>query len=273
MTGASASELVPPLGVGECLVPGYTVTEHLRRGSLLDVYAVWSSQRQCACVAKVLRPDRVHAGRNRRQLVREGRLLMRFSHPHIVRAYQLIAGDPPALILETLSGETLAHLIAHNARGLRMADVVILGLQLCSAVQYMHAEGLLHLDLKPSNIISQCGVAKVLDLDSAQAPGPGRGQGTRQYMAPEQVRREVLGPAADVWGIGVVLFEAATGRLPFEWNTTRENPEVRRDAQSIRVYRKRWPSSLCRTIDASLHADPRERPTVKQLADTLEKVL
>src|SRR6185437_3077210 len=111
---ASPPQLVPPLGAGERLQPGYTVTEHLRRGDRLDVYAVWSAYRQCACVAKVLRPDRVCITRNRRRLVREGRLLLRLSHPHIVRAYQVIGGDSPALILETLSGGTLAHLIAHN---------------------------------------------------------------------------------------------------------------------------------------------------------------
>jgi eukaryotic-like serine/threonine-protein kinase len=273
MTSAAASQLVPPFGAGECLQPGYTVTEHLRRGDRLDVYAVWSAHRQCACVAKMLRPDRVCITRNRRRLVREGRLLLRLSHPHIVRAYQVIAGDNPALILETLSGGTLAHLIAHNPRGLRLADVVILGLHLCSAVQYLHAEGFLHLDLKPSNIISQCGVAKVLDLDIAQPPGPGHGHGTRQYMAPEQVRREVLGPAADVWGLGVVLFEAATGHLPFASHATTNTSRLVQDAESIRTWRPRWPRSVCGTIDAALHANPRQRPTLHELARSLESAV
>ena len=91
---------------------------------------------------------------SRRRLVREGELLLELAHPHIVRAYELRRRAPhPVLVLETLGGETLEHMIQSAPRRLAIADVAHLGLQLCSAIGYLHGHGYLHLDLKPSNVI------------------------------------------------------------------------------------------------------------------------
>src|SRR5690242_5153694 len=101
----------------ECLdaragpVPGYHVVEHLRRGSLMDVYDCWSVERRCRCVVKVLRPDRSQDQHASRRLVREGRLLQRLVHPHLVRAYEIVRQPRPALVLETLTGATLGYLL------------------------------------------------------------------------------------------------------------------------------------------------------------------
>jgi eukaryotic-like serine/threonine-protein kinase len=202
---------------GACLAPGYRVLGHLHRSSHVDVYDVWSTERHARCVAKLLGPERADDPSARRRLLREGRLLSRLSHPHIVRAYAVLAEPRPALILETLTGATLAYLVAQSKGGLGARGVAVLGLQLCSAIDYLHSQGVLHLDLKPSNIVAENGLARVIDLDIARAPGRGHGEGTRQYMAPEQARRAELTPATDVWGIGAVLFEATAGRRPFDF--------------------------------------------------------
>src|SRR5439155_1630685 len=88
------------------------------------------------------------------------------------------------------------------------------GIHVCSAMHYLHRRaGFLHLDLKPSNIVCEQGHAKVIDFSIARRPGRGhKGAGTRQYLAPEQARGDLVTAATDVWGIGVVLFEVATGR-------------------------------------------------------------
>src|ERR671933_1927171 len=264
-------EVAPPLSKGEPRAPGYKVAAHLNRGRTLDVYEVWSEERACRCVAKVLRPDRADDRKARSRLLREGRILKRLTHLHIVRAYEVLEEPRPTVILETLIGDTLEYLISvHRRRRLPLSDVVFLGLHLCSAMHYLHRQGLLHLDLKPSNIISNLGLAKVLDLSIARPPGRARrrGIGTRQYMAPEQARGGLLSEATDVWGIGAVLFHATTGRRPFEAETGRTYQQLERRADPVRAHR-RIPAAFGTAVDRCLDPDPSRRPTVDELAELL----
>jgi serine/threonine protein kinase len=127
------------------------------------------------------------------------------THPHIVRAYEVLELPEPVVVLETLKGATLSYLIEdeYERRGLPFGEVVALGLHLCSALAYLHSERLLHLDLKPSNIVSELGRAKVIDLSIARRPGRAKkGCGTRVYMAPEQAVGGMLSDATDIWGLG-----------------------------------------------------------------------
>ena len=87
---ATRSPVDTPVAAGERLARGYEVIAHLRRGRDLDVYDVWSQERDCRCVAKAPRPDRRASTSTRRRLRHEGRLLLSLAHPHIVRAYELI---------------------------------------------------------------------------------------------------------------------------------------------------------------------------------------
>jgi eukaryotic-like serine/threonine-protein kinase len=182
---------------------GYEPIEHLSRGHAYDTYDAWSHERGCRVVLRMLRDDRPE---HRRDLLREGRLLQRLTHPHIVRAYET-RRRPPMVVLETLGGATLAALLEDGP--LDRDDAVEMGRQLCSAIGYLHRQGWLHLDLKPSNLIADGGRLKVIDLSIAQRPGRiDPGTGTERYMAPEQARGGVVGPATDVWGIGRALQEA-----------------------------------------------------------------
>ncbi len=269
-----SAEAPPPavLAEGDPLAPGYRVINHLSRGRYLDVYEVWSEERLCRCVAKVARPDRSDDRSLRAELLREGRLLRRFTHPHLVRAYEVIEAPRPAVILETLTGSTLADLIEHHRR-LPLVEVAVLGVQVCSAVHYLHLHGILHLDLKPGNIVSDCGIAKEIDLNIARRPGRRRGvRGTPLYMAPEQVQGRSLTEAADVWGIGSVLFEAATGEAPFERDRETRYPQLARRAASIRSYR-RVAAPLAAAIDACLEPEPSARPTLPALSAALRGFL
>ena len=256
---------------GERLAHGYRVIRHLARGKALDVYDVWSEERHALCVAKAPRPDRVDDAGTRRRLRREGRLLLRVTHPHVVRAYELIERPRPVLILESLTGATLGYLIDSRPRKLPPGDLVYLGLQLCSAVRYLHGFGVLHLDLKPANVISENGIVKVIDLSVARPPGRARpGVGTRQYMSPEQARGGHLGPAADVWGIGAVLYAAATGRRPFYGlDETTQHPQLETRAAPVRTHR-RLPLSLARIIDQCLEPEAEDRASPAELFDQLD---
>jgi serine/threonine protein kinase len=184
----------------------------------------------------------------RRRLLREGRLVARLTHLHIVRAYETLLGPRPVVVLETLPGETLARLIDDRPRRLPTVDIAHLGLCVCSEVQYLHRHGVFHLDLKPSNVVANCGLAKLLDLSIARPLGTTRGGlGTTGHMAPEQAGGGLLGPLTDVWGLGAVHFEAATGR-----------PACDEDAAAV---------------EACLDPAPERRPTVARLTESLSGLI
>ena len=256
--------MTAPLESGSVLAPGYTVLQHLRRGSDVDVYEVWSEERACRCVAKRLRADRLGQAQPTRRLLREGRLLRRLMHLHLARAYEVV-DNPPTLILEVLTGQTLERRLLERGR-LPAEEVAALGVQLCSVLHYLHRQPLLHLDLKPSNVVCERGLVKLLDLSIARPPGRVRpGVGTRLYMAPEQARGGCVCAATDVWGLGVVLFEAASGRRPFD-----SGPDGPRYPQLVGradplPRGRRVPSRLARVIDAALDPRPEARPALNEL--------
>jgi serine/threonine protein kinase len=231
--------------------PGYRVIEHLSRTRRFDTYEVWSEDRACSCVAKVVRDDRLGEPRVREALIAEGERLIGLVHPHIVRGYELITQPETALIMETLDGETLAHLIDRTPGGLPPEDVAWLGLHLGSALRYLHNRDLLHLDVKPANVVAENGRAKLLDLSLARPPGRYEpGVGTWCYLSPEQDAGDELDPAADVWGLGMTLYEAATG------------DEVEGRPPSARG---RTADAIAALVDACLEPDPAARPTLQDL--------
>ncbi|WP_053711822.1 serine/threonine-protein kinase [Streptomyces sp. NRRL B-3648] len=293
---APAEPDTPPLPPGTEPAPGYEILAGLARTGWLDVYDAWSAERDCRCVIKVVRADRRGERRLGERLLREGRWLRDFTHPHLVRGYDVRTEPEPLVVLETLTGETLSHLLHRLRHRPSAADVALLGAQLCSAAHYLHGRGLLHLDLKPSNVVVERGLAKVLDLSVARPPGPApAGVGTCCYLAPEQARGGPLTAAADVWGIGVTLFEAACGDLPFDCRATGGTagrtyagdepgtgtgtgapedrcPPPERTAPPAGS-RRRLPPALAAAVDGCLRPDPAARPTVAALAAALEAVL
>ena len=233
---------VPP---GRELVPGYTVIAHLSRGETVDAYEVWSTERVCGCVARALRDE--HAGRERprRRLQREGELLASLTHPHIVRGYEVVDAPRVVLVVEKLHGETLEQLIAGRRRP-PVDEVRRLGVQLCSALGYLHRHGRLHLDLRPSNVVSEGGRAKISDLSHARAPGPAPVcVGARAARSPEHARGEAVSVASDVWALGAVLHELLTGR-------------------------RRVPRALAEVVDACGDPVPEGRPALYEVLDALE---
>src|SRR4051812_788867 len=252
-------------------LPGLVVLEHLNRGPDLDVWEVWSERRACRCIAKTVAPGASRGARSR--LLREGRLLRRLSHPHLVRAYE-VHEDPPAVVMETLGGATVSWIVREGGVRLSARDLGYLGAHLASAVAYLHAEGWLHLDLKPSNVISDAGHAKLIDLSLTRRPGRrvAPGIGTAQYLSPEQARGDVVGPAADVFGVGATLWAAATGLRPFAAPRDGEpHEQLTRRAEPVGRTR-RLPRDLARLIDECLEPEPERRPDIRTVLARCEAV-
>lgn len=257
-----------PLQKGEILLPGYRVMQHMRRGGDTDVYHVWSEERLTGCIAKTLQPEKREDEIARKRIIREGTYLKQLSHPNLVRGYEIVRDPTPILIQETLTGETLSHLIRNLAKEgnfLPLKQLAHLGMQLASVVHYLHQYNILHLDLKPSNIISQPPLAKVIDLNLAGPPGEERkGVGTRQYMAPEQARGDELTRAADIWGLGAVFFFAITGKRPFRSMDDGNYEQLERPAESVLSYREIDPS-FAELIASCLQEVPEKRPTTTEI--------
>lgn len=262
-----------PLEQGVALLPDYSIAAHLSRSHFLDIYEVWSGERACYCVAKVLRPDWRDDPEQRRDLLREGRLLKRLTHMHLVRAYEVHTQPDPVVILESVVGPTLARYLAGRTRRVPLGAALSIGIGLATAIHYLHRNGVLHLDLTPSNIIMQGPITKLIDLSAARPPGRGPSRwGTDEYMAPEQVRGGYFSVATDAWGLGAVLFEVATGRQAFSFDAaTGHHAQLVRRATPLRASR-RVPVAFAAIVDRCLDPDPARRPEIAEIIAALQQM-
>ncbi|MFZ2501839.1 MAG: protein kinase [Nocardioides sp.] len=238
MTAAPAPGEPPILAEGEELAPGYRVVELLSRGQAMDVYEVYSEKHWCNLIAKTIRPDRKEP-RVRRRLLNEGDVLSRVNHPHLARWIDTVRGPRPVVLTEIVYGDTLEEIIEDSPRRMSAKSLEVLAQQLRSALHALHQIGILHLDVRPANIINRAGTAVLIDLSIARPPGRvPRGYGTPGFMPPEQRSGGFVTEASDAWALAMTLYVAATGVLP--------DPD--QPIPSIRTHR-RLPRELADYID------------------------
>ncbi|WP_018505877.1 protein kinase domain-containing protein [Parafrankia discariae] len=190
-------------------LPGYGIGGELGSGAFGLVLAGYHQELDRRVAVKVLASGAAEAAADFRT---EARLLSRLDHPHIVRTYDYVTrGDLCLLVMEMLPGGTLTH------RVMRPEAACAVGLAVADALAHAHAHGVLHRDIKPANIlftdagqpkITDFGISKVFEGSASTAS---RVVGTPRYMAPEQITGDRLGPATDLYALGVVLYELFTG--------------------------------------------------------------
>jgi eukaryotic-like serine/threonine-protein kinase len=267
---------------GAPIAPGRTVLREIGGGSRYEALLVWDERLFAIMVAKVLRPDQAEDEHALRELRREAEALERLAHPVIVRGFDAVLDGPhPHLLIEHLEGPTLRRVIKKGGP-LPLQQVLPLALHVAAALHFMAGERMVHLDVKPDNIVM--GVPPRLidlsiasDLDrAARLRGP---IGTDSYMAPEQCGEGgPIGPASDVFGLGATLFHALTGGKPFAREPgarDSDDPAVRFPQLSREPLPlpRRLPAALIRLVERMLARDPAYRPAAAQVAAELEPLV
>ena len=206
----------------------YRVLERLGAGGMGEVYRAHDTHLDRDVAIKLLPAGMLGDEAARRRFRREAEALSRLNHAHIATVHDFDSADgADFLVMEYVPGPTLSERIATGP--LPEREIVALAGDVASALEEAHERGIVHRDLKPANIVvTPKGRAKVLDFGVAQLSGTiadveqtitqtiSEVAGTLPYMAPEQVRGETVDARADIYALGVVLFEMLTGRRPFD---------------------------------------------------------
>jgi serine/threonine protein kinase len=260
---------------GDAIAPGRTVLRLLGGGQRYEVFLVWDDHRLAVLVAKVLRPELASDPAALRELTREGEALARLAHPVIVRGFDVVAeGRFPHLLIEHLEGPTLRDLIARDG-ALPLEQVLPIGLFVASALHYLAVERIVHLDVKPDNVVMGA-PPRLIDLSVARTVAAAarlrRPVGTDGYMAPEQCDPAFgpVGPPADVFGLAATLHHAVAGTRPFARDGEQRFPQLERDPAPLP---RHVPRELAELLRAALVRDAAARPTAAELAAGLEPLV
>ena len=255
---------------GSKLAPHHTVIGTVdNKPGRHPVYIVWDHRSWCPMACKLF-PSRERAAK-------EAAVLAALSHPNIVRLFGM--GNEANLLLEFVDGPTLADLLDTNRTGhLSLSDALRVAIHLGAALEHTRDRGFVHLDLSPSNIIVAAGRPVLIDFGLARRlgePRPSRVVGTSSYVSPEECLRQEVTPAADVFGLGVLLYELLTGALPFPKKRKDDDPYPQTEMQPtpLRQRRPGFPKALDDLVLSALRRDPAERPSLVALLPRLHDLI
>jgi len=197
-------------------VKGYELIELVGRGAASEVYKARRLSSGQVVAVKVVRRGSGEGARQFGQLANEFRVARQWTHPNLVRLYELVAARlllwklQVALVMEYVPGETLK-----SGKSFTPLHFVECYVQLAEAMQYMHQHGTIHLDMKPQNVIvTPTGQAKIMDFGLCTRKGRynPRVQGTPDFMAPEQMRKGWVDERTDIFNLGATMFSVITGK-------------------------------------------------------------
>jgi len=263
----------------------YRIAGELGRGAMGVVYRAFHRRDGTPVALKTVRLDLIAASEREaalRRLRQEARILAKLEHPDIVRAYDYGEdGELTWLALEPVGGVDLLRAVQESGATNPAFMVLRLVRRLLGALAYLHERGIVHRDVKPANVmVTREGGLKLMDFGVAHAPdgaltSPRSMLGTPAYMAPELLRGEQVDGRADLFAVGVLLYQLLTGRRPFAGSVaetitavlTREPPPPSRLAPTL-------PPSLDALVMEALAKDPERRiASAGRLADRIQACL
>ena len=270
---------------GDEIVPGRFALQKLGGGSDYEAYLAWDDELFSLVVAKCLRPHLVGEGHAIGSLTREAGLLSSLNHPVVVRGFDAVLdGERPHVVMEHLEGPNLASLI-RKFGPLPLEQLLPLTVQVCSAVSYLGSKEVVHLDIKPRNIIMGA-PPRLIDLSVARSfknASKITGHiGTDAYMAPEQCDPKIgeIGPESDIWGLGASLYHAAVGKVPFprpgydsekdKQDLAKRFPQLKDEPQP---FPKKFPAQVQEVVTACLSYEAAARPTVREVVGAVEPLI
>jgi serine/threonine protein kinase len=280
---ATASGAIPVAGAG-MLAPGtrldqYLIEREIGSGGMGVVYEARDGLLDRGVALKVLPPQLCQYPEYVRRFAREAQIQARIDSPHVVTVHGLMEREVGlVLVMEHLQGETLAERL-RRAGPLSVKEAVEIFEQACLGAEHIHRAGVIHQDLKPANIfITASGHVKLLDfgvarlLDEQRLALGGTMMGTLLYMSPEQIKGREVDFRSDVYTIGISLFEAVTGRLPFERKThyALMHAHVQENPPPPRRYQAEIPAELEKVMLKAIAKEPARRfQTVTELRRAL----
>src|SRR5215813_8476584 len=264
------------IAAGTCL-GRYEIRSQLGAGGMGEVYLVWDTRLERKVALKVLPVDVASEQGRMRRFVQEAKAASALSHPNIAHVYEIGEAEGISFIaIEYVEGQALSARI--GGRPLDLDEIVDICIQIADALEEAHTKGITHRDIKPSNIILSTrnrvkvldfGLAKIArpaeqalasDIATQLKTNPGMVLGTVQYMSPEQALGREIDHRTDIFSLGVVIYEMATGRLPFCGATATEIVDriIHAQPEAIGRFNYNAPAELQRIVRKSLEKD-RER--------------
>jgi eukaryotic-like serine/threonine-protein kinase len=292
VVAAAAASLVGAEGPGPVTGPQagdsfgrYTLLRMIGRGGMGEVYEASDAELDRKVALKFLRVGGLARQNSMERFIDEAHSLSALNHPNIVTVHEVLKdGGHVAIVMELVEGKPLRQLCGDGPMDL--FQVAETGRQVALALEAAHARGIVHGDIKPENVmVRPDGYAKVLDfglakrIEAAASGSEGRNHssifGTFRYMAPEQMRSEPVTPASDVYSLGLLLYEMASGRHPFgdEPGFAGLARGSLRTPEALAKANSGIPASFDRLILWMLMGEGEARPTAPQVVAQLEELV
>jgi serine/threonine protein kinase/DNA-binding beta-propeller fold protein YncE len=263
---------------------GYDVLEIIGRGGMGVVLKAFDRELKRCVAIKVLAPHLAHNSLAKKRFSREAQAAAVIVHPNVLAIHQVQPHAPlPFLVMPLIAGESLAQRLATQGR-LELKEILRIGMQAAAGLAAAHDQGLVHRDVKPANILLEMGVERAVltDFGLARAADDvsmtrwGIIAGTPQYMSPEQAKGEPLDARSDLFSLGCVLYEMATGVSPFRAESTLATMRrlVEEPHPALASLNPELPPWFVVIVDKLLEKEPVHRfGSAKEVSDLLEGCL